>query len=75
MSMAQRKPSSSSESSRPSGTTTRAALRRKLTENERPSEDPAVLRDAAEEQVRKQADELRRFPLPIAAEPAFTFRP
>jgi hypothetical protein len=34
-----------------------------------------VLREAAREQARQRAETLRRFPLPIAAEPAFVFRP
>ena len=38
-------------------------------------DDPETLRVAAEEQVRRNADALRTFPLSPAAEPAFVFRP
>jgi hypothetical protein len=48
-------------------------------EQERPSDDPQVLRQvlrrAAEEQVQKRAEVLRQFPLPMAAEPAVRFTP
>jgi hypothetical protein len=43
--------------------------------SERPSDEPQELREAAREQVRQRAEALRRFPLPITAEPAFVFRP
>jgi hypothetical protein len=44
-------------------------------EQERPSDDPQVLRRAAEEQAQKRAEALRQFPLPMAAEPAVSFKP
>jgi hypothetical protein len=40
-----------------------------------PPDDSEALRRAAEEQVQRNAEALRRFALPIAAEPAFVFRP
>lgn len=41
----------------------------------RPSDDPDALRQQAEEQVRRNAETLRRFPVPTSAEPAFVFKP
>ena len=40
-----------------------------------PSDDPRELRKAAAEQAQQRANTLRQFPLPMAAEPAFVFRP
>jgi hypothetical protein len=40
-----------------------------------PSDDPKELRKAAEAQRRQQAQTLRKHPLPMDAEPAFTFKP
>jgi hypothetical protein len=41
----------------------------------RPSDDPHELRKVAAEQAQKRAETLRQFPLPMAAEPAFVFKP
>lgn len=53
---------------KPSQTATRKS-------GDRPSDDPEVLRKAAEEQRKQQAEALRKYPLPMDAEPAFAFRP
>jgi hypothetical protein len=42
---------------------------------ERPSDDPAVLREAAQETLRKSGEALRKVTLPPGAEPAFVFKP
>jgi hypothetical protein len=39
------------------------------------SDDPQELRKAVKQQAQQRAEALRRFPLPIAAEPAFVFKP
>jgi hypothetical protein len=42
---------------------------------ERPSDDPVVLREAAQETLRKSGEALRKVALPPGAEPAFVFKP
>ncbi len=71
-------PTGASEDLRPSGGVPAGGEDGPAGEPTEPSQDPGdpeTLRRAAEEQVRQNARALRTFPLPMAAEPAFVFRP